>query len=135
MRIAPLVAVLAITGCATRWDPHAPKTITARGDGGAVRLHHGDRLHLPLASQDGYEWRLVEPPVRMVLAEAPPGEQGMSFTPVRTGEEQLRLEYRPMTGEGPAQRAVAYDVTVLEHTGWLARLRSFFSRKRPNSAS
>ena len=129
MRVALLVAVLAITGCATRWDPHAPKTVTARGDGGAVSVHHGDRLHLPLASRDGYEWRLVEPPVRMVLAEGPPAEGGLNLTPVRTGAEQLRLEYRPIAVEGPAQRSVTYDVTVLDPSGVWARMRSLFTRK------
>lgn len=129
MRIAALAAVVAIAGCATRWDPHAPKTVTARADGGAVSVHHGDRLHLPLASDDGYEWRLVEPPVRMVLAEGPPAEKGLDLTPVRTGAEQLRLEYRPIAVEGPPQRSVTYDVTVLDPTGAWAWVRSLFTRK------
>ena len=136
--IAALVACLFLLGgCITRWDPHAPRNVTASAEGGAVRVQHGDRLRLPLASDpaSGYEWRLVEPPVRMVLAEGPAGGQGINLTPVRTGEEQLRLEYRPIAGEGPAQRAVSYDVTVLEQTGLLARIRSFFARKRPSSAS
>jgi hypothetical protein len=129
MRIAPLVALLAIAGCSTYWDPHAPKTVLAKEDGGAVSVHHGDRLHLPLASEDGYEWRLVEPPVRMVLAEGPPAEQGIDFTPVRTGAEQLRLEYRPIAVEGPAQRSVSYDVTVLNPSGVWTWVRSLFTRK------
>src|SRR3982751_6791139 len=109
--IALLAACLLLSGCITRWDPHAPRNVTASADGGAVTVQHGDRLRLPLASDpaSGYEWRLVEPRVRMVLAEGPPGDQGLSFTPVRTGEEQLRLEYRPVAGEGPVQRAVSYD--------------------------
>ena len=129
--VALAVASVALGGCITRWDPHAPRNVTASAEGGAVKVQHGDRLRLPLASdrQSGYEWRLVEPPVRMVLAEGPAGEQGMNFTPVRSGGEQLRLEYRPVAGEGPAQRAVSYDVTVLEQTGLIARLRSFFTRK------
>ena len=40
--------------------------------------------------------------------------QGFSFTPVRSGEEKLRMEYRPVQGEGVAQRVVSYDVTVPE---------------------
>jgi len=129
MRIAPLVALVAIAGCSTSRDPHAPKTVTAKEDGGAVSVHHGDRLRLPLASEDDYEWRLVEPPVRMVLAEGPPAEQGLNLTPVRTGAEQLRLEYRPIALDGPAQRSVTYDVTVLDPTGVWTWLRSLFSRK------
>jgi len=132
MRIAPLVALVAIAGCSTSWDPHAPKTVTASDDGGAVSVHHGDRLHLPLTAEEGYEWRLVEPPVRMVLAEGPPAEQGLDFTPVRTGAEQLRLEYRPIAVEAPAQRSVTYDVTVLDPRGVWGWLRSLFGRKQPD---
>src|SRR6267378_3435371 len=52
-----------------------------------------------LATEPGgeYEWRLAEPPVRAVVAEGPADEQGLNFTPVRSGEEQLRLEYRPVS--------------------------------------
>src|SRR3982751_494828 len=135
--IALLAACLLLSGCITRWDPHAPRNVTASADGGAVTVQHGERLRLPLASNpaSGYEWRLVEPPVRRVLAEGPPGEQGINFTPVRSGEEQLRLEYRPMAGEGPGGPAVSYGVTGLVKTGVIARIRAFFMRKRPNSAS
>ena len=130
--LSALVACVLVIGCIARWDPHAPRNVTASADGGAVTVQHGDRLRLPLATDaaSGYEWRLVEPPVRMVLAEGPPGEQGINLTPVRTGEEQLKLEYRPIAGDGPAQRAVSYDVTVLEQTGVVARVRNFFTRKR-----
>jgi len=65
----------------------------------------------------------------MVLAEGPPAEQGLNLTPVRTGAEQLRLEYRPIALDGPAQRSVTYDVTVLDPTGVWTWLRSLFSRK------
>ncbi|MFN2645541.1 MAG: hypothetical protein ABR570_11155 [Burkholderiales bacterium] len=132
--IALLGVCAALAGCtgSGRWDPHAPRTVTASEQGGQVVVQHGDRLRLPLASDPAgaYEWRLVEPPVRMVVAEGPPGEQGINLTPVRTGEEQLRLEYRPVASEGPAQRSVSYDVTVLEQSGVLARIRSLFTRKR-----
>jgi hypothetical protein len=128
---ALLIGCALLAGCAARWDPHAPRTVTASEQGGRVTVQHGDRLRLPLASDpaSGYEWRLVEPIVPMVLAEGPPQPQGINFTPVRTGDEQLRLEYRPITGDGPASRSVSYDVTVLEQSGLLARIRSFFTRK------
>ena len=110
MRTAIVLALL-MAGCSTTWDPHKPKTVNAGEDGGAVTVKHGQRLHLPLAADPGgqYEWRLAEPPVR-------------------SGEEQLRLEYRPVSGEGAPQRIVSYDVTVPE-TGLRAWLRSFFGRR------
>ena len=130
MRPALVIALLA-AGCSTSWDPHAPKTVTASDDGGAVTVKHGQRLHLPLAAEPGspYEWRLAEPPVRMVVAQGPGNQRGLDFTPVRSGEEQLRMEYRPVTGEGAPQRIVSYNVTVPE-TGVLAWFRSLFGRKR-----
>jgi len=60
MRIA-LALVVALGGCSTVWDPHAPSTVTAHEEGGAVTVKHGNRLHVPLTSEagSGYEWRLV----------------------------------------------------------------------------
>ena len=97
-------------------DPHAPKTVWADEEGGAVTVKHGDRLRVPLANdpKGAYEWRRVEPQIVMVVLEGPPDKWGFSFTPVRSGEEKLRLEYRPVSGQGTAQRAVSYDVTVPE---------------------
>jgi hypothetical protein len=122
-----------VAGCSTTWDPHAPGTVTAREEGGAVTVKHGDRLRVPLTSAagSGYEWRLVEPPVQRVIAQGPPDAAGFYFTPVRDGQEQLRLEYRPVSGEGPAQRTVSYDVTVPPETWVVGRIRSALSgRKR-----
>jgi predicted secreted protein len=133
MRLAVAAAMVLVAGCSTVWDPHAPKTVTAHEEGGAVTVRHGDRLHVPLTSDagSGYEWRLVEPPMRMVVAEGPPDQEGLYFTPVRDGEEQLRLEYRPVSGEGPAQRSVSYDVTVPPETWMVGRIRSaLFGRRR-----
>jgi len=125
-----IVVVLLAAGCSTVWDPHAPKTVIASDDGGAVTVKHGQRLRLPLATEPGgeYEWRLAEPPVRAVVAEGPADEQGLNFTPVRSGEEQLRLEYRPVSGEGAPQRIVSYNVSVPQ-TGFRAWLRSLFGRR------
>src|SRR2546423_15608797 len=96
--IALLAACLLLSGCITRWDPHAPRNVTASADGGAVTVQHGERLRLPLASDpaSGYEWRLVEPPGRRVLAEGPAGEQGVNLTPGRSGEEPLGPAIRPV---------------------------------------
>ena len=82
MRPVLVIALLA-AGCSTSWDPHAPKTVTASGDGGAVTVKHGQRLHLPLAAEPGsaYEWRLAEPPVRMVVAQGPGDQRGLACRP------------------------------------------------------
>jgi hypothetical protein len=135
MRFAVLLAAFALGGCmSTRFDPHAPKTVWADERGGAVTVKHGDRLRIPLANdpEGAYEWRRVEPKIVMVMPEGPPDTRGFRFTPVRSGEEKLRMEYRPVEGEGAAQRAVSYDVTVPE--------RGFFGRmweaiKRPFTRS
>ena len=129
---AAIVLVLAAAGCSTVWDPHAPKTVLASAEGGAVTLKHGQRLHLPLAAEPGgqYEWRMAEPPVRSILAEGPADDSGLNFTPVRSGAEQLRLEYRPVGGEGAPQRIVSYDVTVPE-TGFRVWLQSLLGKRAP----
>ena len=127
---AAIVLVLLAAACSTTVDPHAPKTVMAREEGGAVTVKHGQRLHLPLTADAGgqYEWRLAEPPVRAVVAEGPADESGLNFTPVRSGEQQLRLEYRPVGGEGAPQRIVSYDVTVPE-TGFRAWLQSLLGKR------
>ena len=134
MRFAVLLA-LALAGCASRWgDVHAPKTVLASEEGGAVTVHHGARLHIPLANDPAgaYEWRRVEPQILMVVAESPADAEGQYFTPVRSGEEKLRLEYRPVSGGGAAQRVVSYDVTVPERgffgSIWASIVRSFSRR-------
>jgi hypothetical protein len=136
MRFAVLLA-FALGGCmAMRFDPHAPKTVLADARGGAITVKHGERLRIPLANdpEGAYEWRRVEPRIVMVMPEGPPDKQGFVFTPVRSGEEQLRMEYRPVKGEGDAQRAVSYDVTVPEKgifgRMWDAIKRSFSRSKK-----
>ena len=110
---ASLLALVA-GGCSNFWDIHAPKTVNAGPDGGAVEVRHGQRLRIPLAAdpQGAFEWRRVEPPIMRVVLEGAPEPDGLSFTPVRDGDEQLRLEYRPVSGDGQAQRVVSYDITV-----------------------
>jgi hypothetical protein len=109
-----LVALLLLGGCARFMDVHAPKTVTAGADGGEVTVRHGQRLRIPLAAdpQGAFEWRRVEPPIMHVVLEGAPDPNGLSFTPVRDGEEQLRFEYRPVSGDGKPQRIVSYDITV-----------------------
>src|SRR5258708_33835374 len=70
-------------------DPHAPKTVWADEEGGAVTGKHGDRLRVPLATDpaSGYEWRRAEPPIPRGGAEGPGDPQGINFTPVRSRAE------------------------------------------------
>jgi len=117
LRPAAILSVLllaAVAGCSTTRDPHAPKTITARDSGGAITLNHGQRLFIFLPSDpaSGLEWRRVEPMVMTVVPVGAPLPQGVWFTPVRSGSEKLRFDYRPLSGEAPAQKSVSYDVTV-----------------------
>ena len=107
------MTAVVLAGCATgRLDPHAPKTIVARAEGGSVSIKHGQRLRIPLTADSAFEWHAVEPPIVAVMAQGAPDEQGFLFTPVRSGNEKLVFEYRPLGGEGTAQKAVSYDVTV-----------------------
>ena len=123
MRVLGLLAVLLLGGCISgSWDIHRWKTVEAPAEGGSVTVKHGQRLLLPLATKasDGYEWRRVEPQILSVVAEGPPNPDGISFTPVRSGEEKLRLVYRPVAG-GEAQRTVDYVVTVPNDSAFFFR--------------
>ena len=123
MRLLAASLALALAGCMARsWDPHAPKTVVASERGGAVTVNHGERLRFPLATDPNgaYEWRRAEPQILRVIAEGPADPEGLNFTPVRSGEEKLRLEYRPVAGDGPAQRTVSYDVMVPKDSGIFA---------------
>ena len=133
MRALAIVAVLALGGCfAHQGDPHSPDTIVAGAQGGAVTVPHGSRLRLPLATDAEHEWRRVEPQILRIVAQGPADPEGQTFTPVRTGDEKLRLEYKRLTGDAPAERSVTYDVSVPEETGIFSR---FWSRLRGKSAS
>lgn len=113
-KCATIAVAILISACSTTRDPHAPKTIQAGDAGGAITLNHGQRLFIRLPSDpaSGYEWRRVEPPILAVVAVGAPLPEGQWFTPMRSGTEKLRFEYRPLLGEAPAQKVVSYDVTV-----------------------
>jgi hypothetical protein len=113
MRVLLSLLFLALAGCSTVWDPHAPSTIVAPETGGEVTVKHGQRLQVKLpAAGEGMEWRTREPMTTVVLAEAAPERDGRRMTPVRSGKETLRFEEVPERGAGAAQRAVSYEVTV-----------------------
>ncbi len=112
MRIL-LVTFIFLGGCSTTWDPHAPSTIVAPETGGEVTVKHGQRLQVKLpAAGQGMEWRTREPMTMVVLAVAAPERDGRRMTPVRSGKETLRFEEVPERGDGAAQRAVSYEITV-----------------------
>lgn len=101
-RLAALLSFAFLSGCATgSLDPHRPKTIEARADGGKVSLDHGQRLRIPLG---GTEWRRIEPPVMAVVAEGAPQPDAQMFTPVRTGKQTLKFE--------APNRSVTYEIEV-----------------------
>jgi predicted secreted protein len=96
-------------------DPHAPKTVTVGDSGGEVRLDHGQRLRirLPAESTPGYDWRRFEPQILAVMAEGPRQGAVWMFTPVRSGQETLHLEYAPVQEPAAApKRAITYIITV-----------------------
>jgi hypothetical protein len=133
VRAPAVLATLSLCGCfAHQWDPHAPDTVVAGAQGGAVTVPHGSRLRLPLATDAEHEWRRVEPQIMRIIAQGPADADGQTFTPVRTGDEKLRLEYKRLTGDAPAERTVTYDVSVPEATGIFSR---FWARLRGKSSS
>jgi hypothetical protein len=105
---------LALGACSTTRDPHAPKTVVAAAEGGSVTMKHGQRLRIPLATPEdpAFEWHRVEPPLVSVIPVQVPNAHGFEFTPVRSGNEKLVFEYRPVSGEAPADKTVSYDITV-----------------------
>jgi len=129
-----VLVVLALGGCfAKRWDPHAPDTITASAEGGAVMVPHGSRLRLPLATDAEHEWHRAEPQILRVMAESLPDATGQTFTPMRTGDEKLRLEYRRLGADAPAERSVTYDINVPEETGMFSRFWARLWGKKSSS--
>jgi hypothetical protein len=108
-----ILPLLLLAGCSTTWDPHSPSTIVAPEGGGEVTVQHGQRLQVKLpTAAEGNEWRTREPMTMTVIGETAPKPDGLSMTPVRSGKETLRFEEMPLRGEGAAQRAVSYEITV-----------------------
>jgi hypothetical protein len=99
-----LFFVVLLSGCATTWDPHAPRTISVGDAGGAVRVQHGQRLRIQLPGAGDYAWQRDEPLIRAVVAQSAPEGDVWMFTPVRSGKETLRFTM--------PQRSVTYEVTV-----------------------
>jgi len=113
-RIIGIGAALLLAGCSTVHDPHKPRTVEAAAEGGEITVKHGQRLHIPLDAAEGYEWSLVEPQILAVMEQAlpTPREGGWIFTPVRSGQETLKLEYRKLDSGAAPERSVSYQITV-----------------------
>jgi predicted secreted protein len=117
--LAPLAS-----GCGWLYNgfgAYPPRVVSPENSGSEVSLSHGQQLivRLPFKAEPGYEWTLREPPVTAVKAEGAPaqdkeaGTEVWTFTPVRDGEQTLRLEYRRTDDNFTApSELVSYNVTV-----------------------
>jgi predicted secreted protein len=119
-----LSPVLAVSGCGwlgTLSGAYPPAVVTAAESGREIGLSHGQQLfvRLPFKAEPGFEWTLREPTVAAVKPEGAPaqnkeaGTEVWTFTPVRDGQQTLRLEYRRAEDYlvAPAE-AVSYNLTV-----------------------
>ncbi len=119
MRRWLLIPVVFLSGCATTWDPHAPRTIVADASGGPVTVKHGQRLRIDLPKVGEYAWTRDEPEFVVVVPQGPPEADAWMFTPVRSGKQTLRFAM--------AERTVEYDVTVPdEGTSLSSWIKSLF---------
>jgi predicted secreted protein len=117
--LAPLAS-----GCGWLYNgfgAYPPRVVSTENSGAEVKLSHGQQLfvRLPFKAEAGYEWTLREPPVAAVKPEGAPaqdkeaGTEVWTFTPVRDGEQTLRLEYRRTDDNFTAPgEMVSYNVTV-----------------------
>jgi predicted secreted protein len=122
--IALLASITLLSGCSwlyNPWGAYPPRTVSAENSGSEVKLSHGQQLfvRLPFKAEPGYEWTLREPAVAAVKQEGAPlqdqdtGLEIWTFTPVRDGEQTLRLEYRRINDYLTAPtELVSYNVTV-----------------------
>jgi len=125
LRTAILISpALAVSGCS--WlgnlsSAYPPEVVTQADSGKQIGLSHGQQLfvRLPFKAEPGFEWTLREPPVAAVKPEGAPaqdekaGTEVWTFTPVRDGQQTLRLEYRrPADYLTAPLEAVSYNLTV-----------------------
>ncbi len=128
MRRWLLIPIAFLSGCATTWDPHAPRTIVAGEGGGPVTVTHGQRLRIDLPKVGDYAWTREEPEFVVVVPQGPPEADAWTFTPVRSGKQTLRFAM--------AERTVEYEVTVPdEGTSLSAWIKSLFRPASRASAS
>jgi predicted secreted protein len=97
-----------------------PVRLTPDESGKDVRLVHAQQMIVRLPRDPAladYEWGLREPQTVRVTAEgapvAGPKEEVWTFTPVRSGQETLRLEYRrPRQPDARPAKTVSYNIAV-----------------------
>jgi predicted secreted protein len=125
LRFIALALPVLLSGCGgwlyNLWGAYPARVVSTENSGDELSLAHGQQLYvrLPFKGEAGYEWTLREPTVAAIKAEGAPAqsqEDGLevwTFTPVRDGQQTLRLEYRRTNDyfTAPAQ-AVSYNVTV-----------------------
>ena len=125
LRIAVLLSpALALSACGWLGNlsgAYPPENVTIADSGKEIGLSHGQQLfvRLPFKAEPGFEWTLREPPVAAVKPEGAPaqdkgaGTEVWTFTPVRDGQQTLRLEYRRPNDylTAPAE-TVSYNLTV-----------------------
>jgi len=124
LRFAALLLLALLSGCGwlyNPWGAYPPRTVTSEDSGDEVKLSHGQQLFvkLPFKSEPGFEWTLREPQVAAVKPEGAPAQdkeaalEVWTFTPVRDGQQTLRLKYRRPEDyfTAPAE-TVSYNVTV-----------------------
>jgi len=128
MRYPITAALLACTqllsGCGWLYNgfgAYPPVVVAPENSGDELTLSHGQQLfvRLPFKAEAGYEWTLREPQVAAVKAEGAPdqdkdaGTEVWTFTPVRDGQQTVRLEYRrPYDYFTVPAESVSYNVTV-----------------------
>lgn len=122
--LALLLSGVLLSGCGWLYNgfgAYPPRVVSDQNTGSDVKLSHGQQLfvRLPLKPEPGYEWTVREPIVAAVKPEGAPrqdkdaGLQVWTFTPVRDGQQTLRLEYaRPEDYLVAPAAAVSYNVTV-----------------------
>ena len=122
--LAALVLPALLSGCGWAyniWGAYPPRVVSMADSGEELMLSHGQqlRVRLPFKGEAGYEWTLREPQVAALKAEGAPAQskdEGLevwTFTPVRAGQQTLRLDYRRTNDylTAPAE-SVSYNVTV-----------------------
>jgi predicted secreted protein len=121
--LATFACLLALSGCSSFAIIGLPSPIEVSDEdsGAELTVVHAQQLivRLPYKPESGYEWMLREPPIGAVKPEGAAQqskESGLeiwTFTPVRDGQQSLRLEYRkPNDYDAAPAGTVSFNVTV-----------------------
>lgn len=121
--IALSVCTLALAGCSSFAiiGLPSPVEVSDEDSGAELKVVHAQQLviRLPYKPEGGYEWVLREPPIGAVKPEGAPelskesGLETWTFTPVRDGQQSLRLEYRkPNDYDAAPAGTVSFNITV-----------------------